>query len=155
MPTVNASSRFFFLLGSKRYSRATEITSLSGLTSGSFIPRTFSCRFFSDWQRYGQAHLILTLAKALSPSLLPSRASGRCWSSQHPGSAAEGAVARVRGDSDTSALPHPAQEDLVLLVGQTDELIINLQMIMKQEKKLLCSCTRNRCSQSSLSSRKS
>ena len=127
-----------FLLRSKRYSRATEITLLSSLTSGSFIPRTFSRRFFTNSQRYRHAHLILILANVLSPSVLPSRASVHRWSREKPGSLAEGiaerSVTRVHGDSNMSALAHPSQEDLVLLTGQTNELIINLQRIMKQKK---------------------
>lgn len=48
----------------------------------------------------------------------------------------ERSVARVHGDINTSTLPQPSKEDLVLLIGQTNELIINLTIIMKQEKKV-------------------
>ena len=51
------------------------------------------------------------------------------------GGAAERSVARVRGDSDMSTLSHPSQEDLDLPTGQTSELIINLQIILKQKEK--------------------
>lgn len=44
-------------------------------------------------------------------------------------------VARVHGDTNMGTSPQPSKEDLVLLIGQTNELII-MTTIMKQGKEV-------------------